>query len=136
MIRRSNSGLTTLVAGIDTEDGSSSVPSTWSATQPFNVKGTGSGSSNAGVYEVLMAGTYAFATANKLYISSVPTATCSPKLVSPPNPYECSTMALGTQTLTIGNYNYQIDGTSTADVPGCTGPEGTRRLTRKATRPT
>ena len=48
-IRRSNSGLTTLVAGIDvtsptalaTDDASTTAPGTWTATQPFTIQGSG-----------------------------------------------------------------------------------------------
>jgi type IV pilus modification protein PilV len=114
-MRRSNSGLTTLIAGIDTEDALTSEPSTWVATQPFTIQGSSGG--NGGSFTATLAvdtGAYPFAE-NILtpYInSSLAGVTCN----KPPYPYACTSSAtLGVaQTLTVGNYNYQQAGTSTA----------------------
>jgi hypothetical protein len=119
-LRRSSSGLTTLLGGIDTEDASTSTPSTWTATQPYTPQGNGSGGgSTGGTFTAnLYAGTsgtaYPFSS-NILtpYVSSTLTGvTCN----GTGNPISCTSSSTlgGSQTITVGNYNYQINGTSTA----------------------
>jgi type IV pilus modification protein PilV len=121
IMRRSNSGLTTLIGGIDTEDATTSAPSTWSATQPYRIQGSGSsGGSTGGTFfgnfYVETSGTAYPFNSNVLrpFInSSLAGVTCNPAAAG--NAYTCtSSSALGvSQTLTVGNYNYQTAGTST-----------------------
>jgi len=131
MLRRSSSGLTTLIGGIDTEDAATTAPATWTATQPYTPQGNGSGGGNSGgSFTVnLYAGTggaaYPFAS-NILtpYVNSTLTGvTCN----GTGNPITCtSSSSLGaSQTITIGNYNYQVNGTSTAALTCTNGLGGT-----------
>ena len=122
-LRRSNSGLTTLGNGIDTTDASTTVPDTWTATQPFVVQG--GGDTTGELFKVKLGGEYTFPVDNKLYINSSPSAACNAaisadadtSLGAPPNPYTCSSGTLGVlaHTLTVGRYNYPLpEGSSTA----------------------
>ena len=101
-MRRSNSGLTTLIGGIDTEDASTSEPSTWVATQPFTIQGS-SGGGTGGQFTVTLSG-YTYS-ANKPYINSSPAATCNASATG--NPYTCTATTVGGgYVLTLGSYNY------------------------------
>jgi type IV pilus modification protein PilV len=134
ILRRSNSGLTTLIGGIDSDDatadadsdGIGDTPATWTATQPYKIVGSGSsgGSTGGTFYGNFYVGSsttaYPF-TANVLtpFInSSLSGVTCNPATAG--NTYTCtSSSALGVgQTLTVGNYNYQTVGTS-SDALSC-----------------
>lgn len=102
-IRRSNSGLTTQVAGIDTDDAA-----TWSDTQPYRVLGT---TPSGGAFNVTF-GNYTFGATTASYptIGVVPTAVCNyaSSGSTRPNPYNCTSGNLsGSQVLTIGHYNTQ-----------------------------
>jgi type II secretory pathway pseudopilin PulG len=132
ILRRSNSGLTTLLGGIDTEDAGTSPPATWTATQPYTPQGNGSGGGGTGgaftttLYVGSGTGTaYPFAS-NILtpYVnSSLTGVTCN----GTGNPITCTSASSlgGSQTITVGNYNYQVNGTSSAALTCTNGLGGT-----------
>ena len=121
VMRRSNSGLTTLIGGIDTEDASASTPATWTATQPYQIQGSGGsvgGAFTGNFYVGSSATPYPFSSTSVLGIaSSLAGVTCN-SAAGPTNPYTCtSSSALGvSQTITVGGYNYQTPGTSSTPI--------------------
>lgn len=129
-MRRSNSGLTTLLGGIDTEDRLTSSPSTWVATQPFIYRGT-SGNSG-GTYLVYLAG-YTYNLAN-LGNQTINTAGTSCTAAPGGNPWSCTSSAIvNPTTLTLNNYNYstpQPIGGMTLNCSGVAG--GTHRFNNGA----
>lgn len=123
-MRRSNSGLTTLAGGIDTEDAGTSTPATWTATQPYQIQGSGGSAGGAftgNFYVGSSPTTYPFTSNAKTPFiqNSAGDLTCNP--TNAHNPYACTTSnALGvSQTITVGNYNYDIPGTSSTPI-SCT----------------
>jgi hypothetical protein len=106
-MRRSNSGLTTLIGGIDTEDKASTPPSLWTAIQPYVPQGVPSGG-NGGLFYVNLTG-YPFAeNANTPSINDSVGATCNYLSSTTPN-YVCTSATLNTaRTVTFGKYNFSL----------------------------
>ena len=102
-IRRSNSGLTTQVGAIDTDDAS-----TWTDSQDFLISG---GTGNSGGSFTLTFGSYTFGSTTSSYPTiGLANAACNfaSSGSSRPNPYTCTSTSLsGSQTLTLGHYNTQ-----------------------------
>lgn len=117
-MRRSNSGLTTLPIGIDSEDNSALTPSTWTATQPFTIQGSGgvSGVSfNLYFYAPSFGTNYPFASNTKTpALSNTSGVTCN----GTTNAIACSSSVALTapQTFTVGQYNYGYVGSSSAAI--------------------
>ncbi len=123
MIRKSNSGVAVMRGGIDTDDAAY-----LSDAQPFQPDGSWSGSDtnagSGGTFTITL-NSYGFSNVNPTF-SMAPTATCNPATsgTTQPNPFTCTTQYIGsTQALTIANYNYQINGTSSASL-SCSGTGG------------
>lgn len=119
-MRRSNSGLAVLKGPIDTGDASSLQDS-----QPFEPDGswdtTEGGAGSGGTFTITL-DNYAFTNVYPTFSVS-PTATCNPATAGTtrPNPFTCTTQQVDdAQTVTVANYNYQINGTSSDDL-WCTG---------------
>jgi type II secretory pathway pseudopilin PulG len=124
-IRESNSGVAVMGGGID--DGDEAV---LTDSQPFQPDGSWGGSDtdagSGGSFSITLS-SYIFNNVNPTFGVS-PTATCNPATTgtTQPNPFTCTTQYTGqAQALTIGNYNYQVNGTSTAAL-SCTGKDGTK----------
>ena len=120
---RSNSGLAVLKGPIDAGDAAN-----WSDEQPFQPEGswdtTEGGAGSGGSFGILLSN-YEFTNVYPTF-SVTPSATCNPAAsgTTRPNPFTCTTQQTGSaQTVTMANYNYQINGTSTADLY-CTGGSG------------
>jgi hypothetical protein len=99
-------------------------------SQPFQPDGSWGGSDtdagSGGSFSITLS-SYIFNNVNPTFGVS-PTATCNPATTgtTQPNPFTCTTQYTGqAQALTIGNYNYQVNGTSTAAL-SCTGKDGTK----------
>jgi prepilin-type N-terminal cleavage/methylation domain-containing protein len=122
-IRKSNSGVAVMGGGIDDDDASVLTDS-----QPFQPDGSWGGSDtdagSGGSFSITLT-SYAFNNVNPTFGVS-PTATCNPATsgTTQPNPFTCTTQYTGkAQSITVGNYNYQINGTSSAALT-CTGKDG------------
>lgn len=131
-MRRSNSGLTTLPAGIDTDDGASSTPSTWTATQPFTIQASSGGPSGVNFslyfYAPAFGTNYPFASNTKTpAINNTTSVSCNGTL----NPIACtSAVALPSpQTITVGQYNYSIIANSTTPITCTNGVGGSQTYT-------
>lgn len=132
----SNSGLVSWngfngqLVGIDTVDAGTSSPATWTATQPYSIIGSGGGGNNesftANFWSPNTSTAYPFTSNTRTpYInSSLAGLTCT---TSGQNPYTCTpgSTPLGSQSLTIGNYNYQTTGSSTTTLSCTNGLGGT-----------
>lgn len=125
LIRKSNSGVAVMQGGIDTDD-----ETVLSDSQPFQPDGSWSDSDtnagSGGTFTIRL-DSYGFNNVNPTF-SVAPIATCNPATsgTTQPNPFTCTTQYIGsTQALTIANYNYQINGTSSA-VLSCSGSGGAR----------
>lgn len=124
-IRRSNSGLAVLRGPIDSED-----MAMLEDAQPFQPDGswdsTDGGAGSGGTYGITLTN-YAFTNVYPTF-SVTPSATCNPATggSTRPNPFTCTTQQSGdAQQITIANYNYQINGTSTSTL-ACTGGAGAK----------
>jgi hypothetical protein len=124
-IRKSNSGVAVMGGGIDDDD-----EAVLTDFQPFQPDGSWGGSDtdagSGGSFSVTLS-SYTVYNANPTFGVS-PTATCNPATsgTTQPNPFTCTTQYTGqAQALTIGNYNYQIDGTSSAPL-SCSGKDGAK----------
>ena len=125
-IRRSNSGLTTLIAGIDvtsptalaTDDASTTAPGTWTAIQPFTIQGSGGVSGvnfSLNFYSPISGTSYPFTSNTKT--PSINNATSDLNCNGTSNAIACSSsVTLGAQAYTVGQYNYALTGTSTAPI--------------------
>jgi type IV pilus modification protein PilV len=124
-IRRSNSGLTTLIAGIDvsspalaTDDASTTAPGTWSATQPFTIQGSGGVSGvnfNLNFYAPTSGTSYPFTSNTKT--PSINDAAADLNCNGASNAIACSSsVVLPAQSYTVGQYNYATTGTSTTPI--------------------
>jgi type IV pilus modification protein PilV len=137
--RRSNSGLTTLVGGIDvsstpvsTDDASTTPPGTWSATQPFTISGS-SGSSgvnfNLNFYAPASGTSYPFTSNTKTPAinNTAGSITCN----GIANAIACSsaTALAAPQTITVGQYNYATTGTSSTALTCTNGAGGSLTYT-------
>ena len=124
-IGRSNSGLAVLRGPIDNDDASN-----WDDAQPFQPTGswdsTDGGAGSGGTYTITLTA-YDFTNVYPTFSVS-PSATCNPadSGSTRPNPFTCTTQQLSSaQSVTVANYNYQINGTSEADLY-CTGGSGAK----------
>ncbi len=122
---RSNSGLAVLKGPIDTGDAT-----TWEDEQPFQPAGswdtTEGGAGSGGTFAITLSN-YEFTNVYPTFSVS-PSATCNPAASGStrPNPFTCTTQQTGSaQQVTVANYNYQINGSSTADLY-CTGGSGAK----------
>jgi type II secretory pathway pseudopilin PulG len=122
-IRKSNSGVAVMDGGIDADD-----EAVLTDAQPFQPDGSWGGSDtnagSGGSFSITLS-SYAFNNVNPTFGVS-PTATCNPATsgATQPNPFTCTTQYTGeAQAITIGNYNYQLSGTSSAPLT-CTGSKG------------
>ena len=122
---RSNSGLAVLKGPIDTGDASS-----WSDEQPFQPDGAwdseDGGAGSGGTYTITLSN-YAFTNVYPTFSVS-PSATCNPASsgTTRPNPFTCTSQQMSNaQSVTVANYNYQINGTSSAALY-CTGGSGNK----------
>jgi hypothetical protein len=105
-MRRSNSGLTTLIAGIDIEDAASTAPSTWVATQPFTIRGS-SGGGTGGQFLVDLGG-YTYSTTMPTF-TAIPGVTCNYGAAANPDGYTCTSSSVGVAyVLTVNQYNYAV----------------------------
>jgi prepilin-type N-terminal cleavage/methylation domain-containing protein len=124
-IRKSNSGVAVMGGGIDDDD-----EAVLTDSQPFQPDGSWGGSDtdagSGGSFSITLS-SYTFNNVDPTFSVS-PTATCNPATSgsTQPNPFTCTTQYTGqAQALTIGNYNYQINGTSSAAL-SCTGGHGAK----------
>jgi type II secretory pathway pseudopilin PulG len=122
-IRKSNSGVAVMDGGIDTDD-----QAVLTDSQPFQPDGSWGGSDtnagSGGSFTITLS-SYAFNSVNPTFGVS-PSATCNPATTgsTQPNPFTCTTQYTGqAQSITVGSYNYQVNGTSTATLT-CTGSKG------------
>ena len=113
-IRKSNSGIAVMRGAIDTGD-----LAALEDAQPFQPDGSWSGADNdagsGGTFSIRL-DSYTFTSVNPTFSVS-PAATCNPATsgTTQPNPFTCTTQYTGDpMNITIANYNYQINGTSTA----------------------
>lgn len=113
-IRKSNSGVAVMRGGIDDDD-----EAILSDSQPFMPDGSWKESdtdAGSGGSFTIRLDSYGFSNVNPTF-SVAPTATCNGATsgTTQPNPFVCTTQYIGSaQVLTIANYNYQINGTSSA----------------------
>lgn len=132
-MRLSNSGLAVLKGPIDSED-----TATWSDSQAFLPDAKWdctttdcTGVNNGGTFAISLSG-YEFPNFYPTFLIS-PTATCNPATTGStrPNPFTCTSQSTGkAQSITIGNYNYQFNGSENADVT-CTDANGLNAKTKK-----
>jgi type IV pilus modification protein PilV len=122
-MRRSNSGLTTLIGGIDAEDATSTPPSTWTARQPYVPQGVPSGG-NGGLFYVNLSG-YPFAeNANTPSINDSVGATCNYLSSTTPN-YVCTSPTMNAaRTVTFGKYNFSLPTSQTGLTLNCNDTDG------------
>lgn len=120
---RSNSGLAVLRGPVDSEDAA-----TLNDSQPFQPAGgwdtTEGGAGSGGTFGIVLSN-YTFTNVYPTF-SVAPSATCNPSTSGAglPNPFVCTTQQTGSaQQVTIANYNYQVNGTSTSSLT-CTGNGG------------
>lgn len=113
-IRKSNSGVAVMRGAIDTDD-----LAALDDTQAFEPDGSWSGADNdagsGGTFKIRL-DNYSFTSVNPTF-SVAPAATCNPATggATQPNPFTCTTQYTGeAMAITVANYNYQINGTSTA----------------------
>ena len=113
-IRKSNSGVAVMRGAIDTDD-----LAALDDAQPFEPDGSWSGADNdagsGGTFGIRL-DNYSFTSVNPTF-SVAPAATCNPATsgATQPNPFICTTQYTGdSMAITVANYNYQINGTSTA----------------------
>lgn len=132
-MRPSNSGLTTLIGGIDPDDANvtgttpTPVPPTWTATQPYvpaNVPSGGGG----GQFMVNLLGYPFTENANTPSINDSLGALCNylgSSNTSPSTNYVCTTPTLNqVRTLTYGRYNFPLPSTQTGLTLTCTDDAG------------
>lgn len=124
-IRKSNSGVAVMGGGVDSDD-----QATLSDSQPFQPDGSWGGSDtdagSGGSFAITLS-SYTFNNVNPTFGVS-PTATCNPATGGGtiPNPFTCTTQYTSqAQVITIGNYNYQVNGTSSAPL-SCSGNAGSK----------
>ena len=122
-IRKSNSGVAVMRGAVDTDD-----LAVLDDAQPFQPDGSWSGADNdagsGGTFAIRL-DNYSFTTVNPTF-SVAPAATCNPATSgsTQPNPFTCTTQYTGdAMAITVANYNYQINGTSTASL-SCTDAGG------------
>lgn len=122
-MRYSNSGLTTLINGIDTDDVATTTPQTWTATQKYAPSGIVGGGAGGQFYVNLMG--YPFSdNVSTPSVNDAGGATCN-YLSSAPNNFVCTTATLGVaRTLTFGRYNFSQPLTQTGLALSCTDGEG------------
>lgn len=115
-IRKSNSGVAVMRGAIDTND-----LAALEDAQPFQPDGswsTSDGDAGSGGTFNIVLDPYTFTNVNPTFSVS-PTATCNPATsgTTQPNPFTCTTQFAGDpMTVTIANYNYQINQSSTASL--------------------
>lgn len=124
-IRKSNSGVAVMAGGIDSED-----TAYLSDAQPFQPDGSWSSDTSAGSGGTftISVSNYEFSNVNPTFGVS-PTATCNPATTGDtrPNPFTCTTQYIGSaQTVTVANYNYQINSSNSATGLICTGGSGNK----------
>jgi type IV pilus modification protein PilV len=132
-MRPSNSGLTTLIGGIDPDDANitgttpTPLPPTWTATQPYvpaNVSNGGAG----GQFMVNLIGYPFTANANIPSINDSLGALCNyfgSSNTSPNTNYVCTTPTLNqARTLTYGRYNFPLPSTQTGLTLTCADDAG------------
>jgi hypothetical protein len=122
-IRESNSGVAVMDGGIDDDD--EAVLTDSQAFQPDGSWGGSDTNAGSGGSFTITLSSYAFNNVNPTFSVS-PTATCNPATSGStrPNPFTCTTQYTGqAQSVTVGNYNYQVNGTSSVPLT-CTGDKG------------
>lgn len=124
-IRTSNSGVAVMGGGIDSDD--AAVLTDSQLFRPDGSWGTSDTNAGSGGSFTITLSSYSFNNVNPTFGVS-PTATCNPATsgTTIPNPFTCTTQYTGqAQSITIGNYNYQINGTSSAALT-CSGKDGSK----------
>ena len=115
-MRKSNSGVAVMRGAIDTDD-----LAALDDEQPFEPDGSWSGADNdagSGGTFMIRLDAYEFTNVNPTF-SVAPVATCNPATsgATQPNPFTCTTQYTGdAMNITVANYNYQINRTTTDDV--------------------